>query len=66
MYSGGVPSVVTVGNGDVNTVGGVEYDNVPLKTGTQYTIFTRYDLMNDDGSGVRLNALSSMAVWWWG
>jgi hypothetical protein len=44
IYSGRVPTTLTVGDGKEYPAGGVRYINVPLMTGTQYTIFTRYDM----------------------
>jgi hypothetical protein len=55
VYAGRVPAGIVVGDEIVHIVdtsgGPVIYTNVGLRSNTQYTIFTRYDLMSDD-SGV--------------
>jgi hypothetical protein len=52
VYSGMVPTTLTVGDGKEYPAGGVTYRNVPLMTNTQYTIFTRYDIASDVGTEV--------------
>ena len=52
IYGGDVPSSIEVGNEDPYSVGGVTYVNQPLDSGTEYTIFTRYDIENDAGTEV--------------
>ena len=51
-----VPEVIVVGRGDqyeadVSSRGTITYTNVPLRSNTQYTIFTRYDIRNDVNPG---------------
>jgi hypothetical protein len=52
VYSGVVPTTLTVGDGKEYPARGVRYINVPLMTGTEYTIFTRYDIASDVGTEV--------------
>ena len=50
IYNGAVPPLLTVGDRSVFTVTtptNVNYVNQPLKSDTKYSIFTRYDIMND-------------------
>ena len=56
VAAGRVPDMIVVGDGteyevDVSGIR-ITYINVRLGASTDYTIFTRYDLENDDGSGV--------------
>lgn len=56
IYSGIVPAVFTVGQGETSTTVAmtpgtslqVTYRNVPLKSGTLYSVFVRYDIENED------------------
>jgi hypothetical protein len=57
VYAGRVPARIVVGDGVVYNMvdtsrGPITYTNVELRSNTQYTIFTRYDLMSDDESDV--------------
>ena len=52
IYNNAVPRLLTVGDRSVFTVINVNYVNQPLKSDTKYSIFTRYDIMNDAGSMV--------------
>ncbi len=61
VYTGSVPASIVVGNGESYTVStdgqDVVYTNVPLSSNTEHTLFTRYDIRNDDNSGVGLQIL---------
>lgn len=55
--AGRVPSVFTVGNNSqyeaiFNGIS-TRFVNIPLKSDTQYTIFTRYDVASDTGTEVK-------------
>ena len=53
VYAGRVPSRITVGDGTTYMVDvlGVQIYNAPLKSNTEYSIFTRYDIANELNPG---------------
>ena len=52
-----IPNLFTVGEGDSFTATPpgerdvVDYENVPLRSNTEYSIFVRYDIENEDLGG---------------
>ncbi len=51
IYNDNVPQVLQVGNDGEFPAMGTVYHNVPLRSNTEYSILTRYDIRNEVEGG---------------